>query len=75
MVFRDCRVGEGSELEETLLLPKVHVGRKVRLHRVIVDKECVLPDGFQAGLDPAIDRKRFHVTEGGVTLVTANELH
>jgi glucose-1-phosphate adenylyltransferase len=75
VVFRDCRVGEGSELEETLLLPKVHVGRKVRLHRVIVDKECVLPDGFQAGLDPAIDRKRFHVTEGGVTLVTANELH
>lgn len=74
VVFRDCRVGEGSELEETLLLPKVHVGRKVRLHRVIVDKECVLPDGFQAGLDPAIDRKRFHVTEGGVTLVTANQL-
>ncbi|HRD96751.1 MAG TPA: glucose-1-phosphate adenylyltransferase [Rubrivivax sp.] len=74
VLFRECRVGDGSVLEESLLLPKVRVGRNVRLQRVIVDKDCVLPDGFQAGFDPAQDRKRFHVTEGGVTLVTAKDM-
>ena len=42
----------------------------MRLGRAFIDKHCVLPDGFRAGLDPAADRARgFHVTAGVVTLV------
>ncbi len=72
ILFYDCRVGDGSSVTDSVVLPKAQIGRNVRLHRVIVDKGCVLPDGFQAGLDPVADRARFHVTEGGVTLITAD---
>jgi hypothetical protein len=56
-------------IEDAVVLPNVHIGRGVRLRRVIIDKGCVLPDGFSAGIDPAQDRLRFHVSERGVTLV------
>ncbi len=71
ILFNKVYVEDGGVIEESLLLPNVRLGRGVRLRRAIVDKHCRLPDGFSAGLDPAHDRARgFHVTAGGVTLVT-----
>jgi glucose-1-phosphate adenylyltransferase len=74
ILFSKVRVGEGSVVEDSVLLPNVVVGRGVRLRRAVIDMCCVLPDGFCAGLDPAQDRKRFHVTERGITLVTPEML-
>lgn len=71
ILFSKVRVEEGSRIDDSLLLPNAACGRGVVLRRCIVDKHCRLPDGFVAGLDPAFDRERgFHVTPGGVTLVT-----
>ena len=66
--------GKGSVIEDSVLLPKVRVGRNVRLRRAIVDKYCVLPDGFVAGLDRAADEARFHVTPRGTVLITPEML-
>ena len=72
VLFCKVRVDEGSLVEDTLVLPDVTVGRGARLVRAIVDKRCRLPDGFEAGVDRAADLARgFHVTERGITLVTA----
>jgi len=46
----------------------------VKLRRCIVDEGCVLPEGFSAGFDAAQDGKRFHVSAGGVTLITPEML-
>jgi len=46
----------------------------VHLRRTVVDKHSVLPDGLRAGIDPAEDRRRFHVTEHGITLITPEML-
>jgi len=75
VLFAQSQVGDGSRLEDTLLLPGVQVGRGVTLHRAIVEEGCRLDDGFIAGVDAAQDRRRgFHVTPAGVTLVTADRL-
>ena len=71
ILFAKVRVGEQCVIEDSLLLPEVVVGRNVHLRKVVVDKRCVLPDGFRAGFDPEQDRRHFHVTKGGVTLITA----
>ncbi len=57
-----------------MILPDVEVHRRVRLKRVVVDKRCVLPEGLAVGFDPDEDRKRFHVTERGITLITPDML-
>jgi glucose-1-phosphate adenylyltransferase len=46
----------------------------VRLKRVVVEKRCTLPEGLAVGFDPAEDRKRFHVSERGITLITPEML-
>jgi glucose-1-phosphate adenylyltransferase len=74
ILFYNSRVGEGSVVEDSVVLPNVTIGRGVTLRRAIVDKHCALPDGFSAGIDAAHDRARFHVTERGITLVTPEML-
>ena len=74
ILFSKVRVGEGSYVEDSLVLPEVVIGRGVTLKRTVVDKRCVLPDGFSAGVSPDADRLRFHVTDRGVTLVTPSML-
>jgi NDP-sugar pyrophosphorylase family protein len=74
ILFAKVRVGEGSLIEDCVVLPDVVIGRDVTLRRAIIDKRCVLPDGFKAGLDPVEDRARFHVTERGITLITPETL-
>jgi glucose-1-phosphate adenylyltransferase len=41
---------------------------------VVVDKGCKIPEGMVIGVDHEADRQRFHVSEGGVTLVTPEML-
>jgi glucose-1-phosphate adenylyltransferase len=74
ILFYGARAGEGSVVEDSVVLPNVSIGRKVTVRRAIVDKLCVLPDGFQVGVDPARDRARFNVTERGIVLITAEML-
>ena len=45
------------------------MGRNTVLRKAVVDKHCRLPDGLTVGFDPEEDRRRFHVTERGITLV------
>jgi glucose-1-phosphate adenylyltransferase len=74
ILFSKVRVAEHSLVEDSLVLPNGTVGRHVTLKRAIVDKRCVLPDGFKAGVYPDEDRARFHVTERGITLITPQML-
>jgi glucose-1-phosphate adenylyltransferase len=74
LLFTKVVVEEGSIVEDSVVLPEVTIGRNVRLRRAVVDKFCMLPDGFTAGLDRAADEARFHVSEGGVVLITPERL-
>ena len=70
ILFYGARAGEGSVVEDSVVLPNVSIGRGVTLRRTIVDRLFVLPDGFQAGLDPEKDRARFNATGRGIVLIT-----
>jgi glucose-1-phosphate adenylyltransferase len=63
------RVNSFARVDESILLEGVDVGRGARLRRVIVDKFVRIPPNLYIGYDPAEDRKRFVVSEGGVVAV------
>ena len=69
LLFSDVHVHDFCTIEDSVVLPKVVVGRNTVLRKAVVDKHCRLPDGLTVGLDPAEDRRRFRVTERGVTLI------
>jgi glucose-1-phosphate adenylyltransferase len=74
LLFSNVHVESYSTLMECVVLPDVKIGPRCRLHRVIVDKNCIIPEGSVIGLDHEADAKRFHVSEGGVVLVTPETL-
>ena len=74
LLFSDVRVNSYSEIEDSVILPKVDVGRYVTLKRCVIDKNCRIPEGLEVGVNLAEDRRRFHVTDQGITLVTPEML-
>lgn len=79
LLFSNVRVHSFSKLEESVVLPGVEIGRNCRITRAVIDKGCKIPSGTVIGEDPKADAERFHVSEGGVVLVTpemlGQELH
>jgi glucose-1-phosphate adenylyltransferase len=74
VLFSDVRVNSYSEVTDSVILPKVDIGRYVRLNKVVVDKNCLIPDGLEVGFDREKDRQRFYVSERGITLITPEML-
>ena len=74
MLFSQVRVHSFCTINESVLLPDVEVGRGAMLSRVLVDQGTKIPPGLSAGIDLEEDRKRFHVTEKGITLITPSML-
>jgi glucose-1-phosphate adenylyltransferase len=74
VLFSNVRVGEGAYLEEAVVLPDVRVGQGAILKKVVIDRGCMIPPGMSIGVNPAEDAQRFHVSSGGVTLVTPEML-
>jgi len=63
-----------SVVKDSVILPKVHIGSDCRITKAIIDKGTVIPDGMIIGENPQEDKKRFHVTAGGVVLITPQML-
>jgi glucose-1-phosphate adenylyltransferase len=58
-----------SEVEDSILMHGVEVGRDAVVRRAIVDKDVRIEPGAQIGVDPAADRDRFVVSPGGVVVI------
>jgi glucose-1-phosphate adenylyltransferase len=67
------RVNSYCELENTILFNHVNIGRHSRIRNAIVDRHVSLPERSVIGFDPEEDRKKYHVTESGVTVVVRDE--
>jgi glucose-1-phosphate adenylyltransferase len=74
MLFSRVQAHSYAQIEDSVILPNVDIGRNVRLRKVVIDKHCRIPEGMRIGFDPAADAKRFHVSDKGVTLVTPEML-
>ena len=74
VLFSSVRVHSYAEVNWSVLLPEVQIGRGARLTRTVIDRGCYIPDGMVIGEDAALDAERFHRSENGITLVTMEML-
>lgn len=74
LLFSQVRVNSYSTVEDSVILPEVNIGRHCRITKAIIEKGCQIPEGTVIGENRADDEKRFHVSEGGVVLVTSDML-
>ncbi|NOZ36691.1 MAG: glucose-1-phosphate adenylyltransferase [Gammaproteobacteria bacterium] len=74
LLFSNVCVESYSSLTETVVLPNVVIGEHCQISKAIIDKGCKVPKGTLIGQDPEHDRERFHISPGGVVLVTPEML-
>jgi glucose-1-phosphate adenylyltransferase len=70
LLFTGVRANSYSLLDESVVLPRCHIGRGARLRRVILDHGVIIPAGLVIGEDPELDGARFRRTANGICLVT-----
>ncbi len=64
-----CRVNSFSDVEHSILMENVNIGRHARIRRAIIDKDVEVPPGTEIGYDLEKDRERWYVSEGGVVVI------
>jgi glucose-1-phosphate adenylyltransferase len=75
LIFSDVRVHSYSLVEESIIMPKVIIGRHVNIKRAIIGSGCIIPDGMMIGVDHKMDLARgFRISKGGIVLVTPDML-
>ncbi|HEY1459121.1 MAG TPA: glucose-1-phosphate adenylyltransferase, partial [Casimicrobiaceae bacterium] len=74
LLFSNVHVHSYCTVEDSVVLSNVDIARGAVLRRAVVDKGCRIPAALEIGVDAARDRRRFHVTERGITLVTPEML-
>jgi glucose-1-phosphate adenylyltransferase len=58
-----------AEVEDSVLMDGVDVGRGAVVRKAILDKNVRVAEGAQLGVDREADRKRFVVSEGGIVVL------
>ena len=65
----DVMVDKGAFVEGSVLMPSVRIGANAVIRRAILDKNVIVEDGAQIGVDLERDRQRFTVSDGGIVVV------
>jgi len=65
----NVRINSFSEVEESVLMEGVEVGRHAKIKRAIIDKDVKIPQGMQIGYNPEEDKKKFVVSRNGVVMI------
>lgn len=74
LLFSNVRVNSFTTLENCIVLPQANIGRNCRIKRAIIEKGCEIPEGTVIGENLAEDAKKYHVSPGGIVLVTPDML-
>jgi glucose-1-phosphate adenylyltransferase len=70
IVGRNVRIHSYSQIEDSVIMDWVEIGRGCKIRRAIIDKANVVPSGTQIGYDIEKDRERYTVSPNGVVVLS-----
>ena len=69
MLSWDVTVRSWAQVDESVIMDHVEVGRHCKIKKAIIDKDNVIPPYTEIGINPQADRERFTVTPRGIVVV------
>ena len=69
VVGRNVRIHSYSQIEDSVIMDWVEIGRGCKIRNAIIDKANVIPSGTQIGYDLEKDRERYTVSPNGVVVL------
>ena len=73
VISPDVRVNSYTEVESSIIFSHVNIGRYSRIRRAIIDRHIHFPEHTEIGYNLEEDRKKYHVTEGGIVVVVPEQ--
>lgn len=70
---RGVRIHTGASVEDSVIFDNCDIGRRARVRRAILDKNCKIPPDTEIGYDLEADREKYHVTESGIVVVEGHQ--
>jgi len=74
VISPNVRLHAGAYVEGAVLMDGVQIGRGAVVRRAILDKDVVVPEGAHVGVEPELDRQRYHVSDGGIVVLGKRQL-
>ncbi len=74
IIGSNVRVNSYSYLTDSIIFANCNIGRHARIRRAIIDKNVIVPEGYEIGFDSEEDRKKFTVTETGIVVIAKNQV-
>ncbi|MCX7611679.1 MAG: sugar phosphate nucleotidyltransferase, partial [Ignavibacterium sp.] len=68
----NVRVNSYTYVTDSIIMDNVVIGRHAKIRRAIIDKNVIVPEGYEIGFDPIEDKKKFTVTETGIVVIPKN---
>ena len=69
VLFQNVFIDDESQILNSVLFDGVKIGKNVKLNKCIIDKNVIIPDNEIIGEDHEKDKRRFTVTESGITVI------
>ncbi|MBD1390183.1 glucose-1-phosphate adenylyltransferase [Neiella sp. HB171785] len=73
IIGHNVHIHSHSYVEKCVIMGNNDIGEGCRIRRAIIDKDVQIAPGTVIGEDPESDRKRFHVSEGGIVVIPKGE--
>ncbi|MHB1686072.1 MAG: glucose-1-phosphate adenylyltransferase [Ignavibacteriaceae bacterium] len=70
----NVKVNSFSYITDSIIMNNCNIGRHARIRKTIIDKNVNVPEGYEIGFDLETDKKKFHVTESGIVVISKNQI-
>ncbi len=66
------RIGRNTKVRDAVIMSGVQIGNDIRIHRAIIDKENIIPDGSVVDADNMVYNGPHEITKSGIVVISRN---